>query len=484
MQHERPPRAELSGPPTQGEFTYSSATVPGLALLSDLVALAAAAVIAFAFCVSFNPILVEYYIVCAGFIGLIGYYLMSSSGMYEISAIMRPLARSDIVLVSIASAFLFYFAIALSLKVADIYSTQWIYSFFALSFLLVCTGRVLLKQVLLRLARRRMIGRSLVVLGTGPQARVLLDRMGRLKPYFTDVRGVFALGPAPEMPVFEGYPVLGSEEELLDYARANRIDDVVIAVPWNEDGTVTRVVEELKQLPVNVYMAMDLAGFRLEFRPVLGQLNQLPLFEIVQRPISGWHYFLKRVEDFVLASVLIVVAAPLMLLIAAAIKLDSRGPVFFMQKRLGFNNEEFEIYKFRTMTHRDAPETEVPQARRDDPRTTRIGRILRRSSLDELPQLFNVLEGTMSLVGPRPHALPHNEDYGRQIRGYFARHKVKPGITGWAQVNGLRGETDTLEKMKARVSHDVYYAENWSLLFDLRILVMTAFVVLFQKQAY
>ena len=258
----------------------------------------------------------------------------------------------------------------------------------------------------------------------------------------------------------------------------------MIAVPWNEDGTVTRVVEELKQLPVNVYMAMDLAGFRLEFRPVLGQLNQLPLFEIVQRPISGWHYFLKRVEDFVLASVLIVVAAPLMLLIAAAIKLDSRGPVFFMQKRLGFNNEEFEIYKFRTMTHRDAPEAEVPQARRDDPRTTRVGRILRRSSLDELPQLFNVLEGTMSLVGPRPHALPHNEDYGRQIRGYFARHKVKPGITGWAQVNGLRGETDTLEKMKARVSHDVYYAENWSLLFDLRILVMTAFVVLFQKQAY
>jgi putative colanic acid biosynthesis UDP-glucose lipid carrier transferase len=170
--------------------------------------------------------------------------------------------------------------------------------------------------------------------------------------------------------------------------------------------------------------------------------------------------------------------------VAIAIKLDTPGPVFFKQRRLGFNNREFEIYKFRSMRHRAQPEARTPQASRNDPRITRVGRIIRKTSIDELPQLFNVLNGTMSLVGPRPHALDHNEEYSRQIRGYFARHKVKPGITGWAQVNGLRGETETLDKMEARIRHDVYYAENWSLFFDIRILIQTVLVVLFQRSAY
>jgi exopolysaccharide biosynthesis polyprenyl glycosylphosphotransferase len=210
----------------------------------------------------------------------------------------------------------------------------------------------------------------------------------------------------------------------------------------------------------------------------------MPLFEVVQRPISGWGTILKAVEDYVLGTLLVVALSPLLLAIAVAIKLDSPGPVFFTQPRLGFNNRTFRIFKFRSMYHRKVPERRVQQASRGDPRVTRVGRFIRRTSLDELPQLFNVLNGTMSLVGPRPHAISHNEDYGARIRGYFARHKVKPGITGWAQINNLRGETETLCKMEARVRHDIYYAENWSLLFDLRILIVTVFVVLFQKSAY
>ena len=167
-----------------------------------------------------------------------------------------------------------------------------------------------------------------------------------------------------------------------------------------------------------------------------------------------------------------------------AIRLDSPGPVLFRQKRVGFNNQVFEIFKIRTMYHREHHGGMVAQARRDDPRVTRVGRLLRRTSLDELPQLLNVLNGTMSLVGPRPHALSHDRDFSRAVSGYFSRHKVRPGITGWAQVNGLRGEIDTSEKLQARVAHDIHYAENWSLLFDLRILVVTAFVVLFQRNAY
>jgi putative colanic acid biosynthesis UDP-glucose lipid carrier transferase len=166
------------------------------------------------------------------------------------------------------------------------------------------------------------------------------------------------------------------------------------------------------------------------------------------------------------------------------VRLDSPGPVIFNQERLGFNNRKFRIYKFRTMHASSVPETRTVQARKADPRVTRIGRFLRRSSLDELPQLLNVLLGNMSLVGPRPHAVDHNEEYSRLIRGYFARHRVKPGITGWAQVNGLRGETDTPEKMEARIRRDVYYTENWSLGFDLHILARTVVVLATGRNAY
>jgi putative colanic acid biosynthesis UDP-glucose lipid carrier transferase len=192
-------------------------------------------------------------------------------------------------------------------------------------------------------------------------------------------------------------------------------------------------------------------------------------------------------EDRVLAAAILVIILPLVLLIALAIKLDSRGPVIFRQKRYGFNNEVIEVLKFRSMyvdRCDKAVGAAVVQATKQDPRITRIGGILRRTSLDELPQFINVLMGTMSIVGPRPHAVSHNEQYARLIDEYLARHRVKPGITGWAQVNGLRGETETLEKMAQRVRYDLYYIENWSLLFDIRIILRTLFVGFVNQNAY
>lgn len=334
------------------------------------------------------------------------------------------------------------------------------------------------------LSQRRIIGRRTVILGDGEQARRFAQRVQATQPYFVSVIGVFADGGPQKCADFEGYPVIGDSAALLRYARASQVDDVVVAMPWSADKEVIAAIGLLKELPVNVYLTTDLIGFELAFRPVMGTLSELPMFEVVPKPLSGWSSVFKAIEDYLVAGVLVLALLPLLAIIALLIKIDSPGPVLFKQKRLGFNNKEFSIYKFRSMHHDQKRELTVRQARKGDPRVTRVGRVIRATSLDELPQLFNVLNGTMSLVGPRPHAISHNEEYGRQIRGYFARHKVKPGITGWAQVNGLRGETDTIEKMEARIRHDVFYADNWSLLFDLRILVMTALVVLFQKAAY
>jgi Undecaprenyl-phosphate glucose phosphotransferase len=463
---------------------YTSAIIPGLVMAFDIGAILLSGVVPYVAYVRFNPFILEYYVFAMVFVTAAGLILFDRAELYQMNAIMRPVARSDSVLAALVTAFLFFLTIAFSLKASEVYSRIWLYSFAGASFVSVVACRVLLYRVFRSLSRRGMIGRTMVVLGSGPQATRFLERLKRVNPYFTSVIGVYDQDHQRLGSQVAGQPVLGGIEDLIAAARQAKVDDVVVALPWNADGPVIQAVERLKELPVNVYISSDLIGFQLAFRPALGHFQQLPMFEVVQRPISGWSSVIKMAEDYLLASLALLLLSPLLILVAIAIKLDSPGPVFFMQPRLGFNNRRFEIYKFRSMYHCEVPEHRVRQATKGDPRVTRIGRIIRRTSIDELPQLLNVLNGTMSLVGPRPHALDHNEEWAEQVRGYFARHKVKPGITGWAQVNGFRGETDTVEKIKARVEHDVYYAENWSLLFDLRILLTTAFIVLFQKTAY
>lgn len=415
----------------------------------------------------------------------LGYLALANyAKLYTVNAIMRPVSRADDVMVAILTAVFLFFGMALSLDAADDYAREEVALFAIGSFVALVAMRVAAHRVLARLARRGVISRSMVVLGTGEQAQRLLIRLRRLNPYFVNVIGAFRLTPADAETAAPEMPMLGDAQDLIAYARARKVDDIVIAMPWSGGADLTTIIEKLKELPVNVHLSTDLVGYELALRPVMGAVEELSVFEVLRRPISGWSSAFKAIEDYVIASLVLLIVAPLMALIAVAIRLDSPGPVFFMQKRLGFNNKVFLIYKFRSMRHGPINDADVKQVSRRDPRVTRVGRIIRATSLDELPQLLNVLNGTMSLVGPRPHALYHNEEFGRAIRGYFARHKVKPGITGWAQVNGLRGETETVEKMEARIRHDIYYADNWSLFFDLKILVMTAFVFLFQRSAY
>jgi Undecaprenyl-phosphate glucose phosphotransferase len=252
---------------------------------------------------------------------------------------------------------------------------------------------------------------------------------------------------------------------------------------WSSPVDLNRAITRLSniQVEISIHPALN----ELEYPPQgLAITAGIARLTVQQRPLSGWDAPVKRAEDIVVATIALAIVAPLFVLIALAIKIDSRGPIIFRQERHGFNNNRILMFKFRSMIHELHPDPNIPQARRNDPRVTRVGAFLRRTSLDELPQLLNVLRGDMSMVGPRPHADAHNEKYARLIDGYLGRHRMKPGITGWAQVNGLRGETETTEQMRRRLDHDLFYIANWSLLLDIKVILMTFPVVLRGTNAY
>ncbi|MEM6978122.1 MAG: undecaprenyl-phosphate glucose phosphotransferase [Planctomycetota bacterium] len=274
----------------------------------------------------------------------------------------------------------------------------------------------------------------------------------------------------------------GNLNDLVDAAKRGDVETILVTLPMRAEGRIANLLEELSDTTASVYIVPDFFVFDL-LHSRWTQFGDLPAVSVFENPLFGIDGWTKRVSDVVLASLgLIVVGLP-MILIAAAIKLTSTGPVFFRQQRYGLDGQVIRVWKFRSMRVCDDGPV-VKQATAHDPRVTRLGAILRKTSLDELPQLFNVLDGSMSLVGPRPHASAHNEEYRRQIRGYMLRHKVRPGITGLAQVNGCRGETETIEKMKRRIDFDHQYIRSWSLWLDWRILVKTLWVAWKQPEAY
>jgi len=333
----------------------------------------------------------------------------------------------------------------------------------------------------MRLPRVRGIAtRTAVVVGAGPSARELAQRMMDAPGC-----GVRLLGFFDDRPSSGGagsLPLLGSLASVPDYVAAERVDHVYITLPVGSDA-MAKLNERLLDTTASVSFLPQVlsAGVpNLHIEEVAG----VPLFTSFDTPFAdSGRRLVKRATDVAVAAILLVVAAPLMALVGIAVKASSRGPILFRQRRHGLDGKEIIVYKFRTMTVMEDG-ARVEQARRLDPRVTRLGRLLRRSSLDELPQLINVLQGRMSVIGPRPHALAHNEQYRQLIAGYARRHKVKPGLSGWAQVNGCRGETKTVDAMRARVEHDLYYLRNWSLWLDLRIAVKTLVVLFRDPNAY
>lgn len=277
-------------------------------------------------------------------------------------------------------------------------------------------------------------------------------------------------------------PILGRLEDLAVYVQEHKIDQIYIALPMMQEARIIKLLDDLRDTTVSIYFIPDIFFFDL-IQARISDVNGIPVVSVCETPFSGARGLIKRLSDVVAASVILVLVSPLLLLIALGIKLSSPGPVLFKQRRYGLDGEEIVVYKFRSMSVCEDDDS-VVQASRGDARITGFGAFLRRTSLDELPQFVNVLQGRMSVVGPRPHAVAHNETYRKLIKGYMVRHKVRPGITGWAQVNGLRGETDTLEKMQSRIDYDLDYLRYWSMALDVKIILKTIFLVFLDRRAY
>ena len=373
--------------------------------------------------------------------------------------------------------------LAFSLKLTHVFSGTTILSWFlATPFALVLADSLRYPVAKWLASGQRGVQRCIIIgandVGIELARRMEQNHFGDLFCGFLDYRSSDRLSESPR------HPVTGScsAHDLADFVRRNSISRVYLALPISTAPRIEELLKELRDTTASVFFVPNIFAFDLvQARCV--EINGMPAFSICDSPLQGISSLWKRVFDVALACIALLLIWPVLLAVALAIKRSSAGPVLFKQRRYGLNGEEILIYKFRSMTVCEDG-IQVAQATPQDGRVTPLGAFLRRTSLDELPQIFNILEGKMSFVGPRPHAVAHNEAYRKLINGYMIRHKVRPGITGWAQVNGLRGETSTVEKMHLRVQYDLEYLKNWSLWLDLKIIARTALIVFNDRNAY
>ncbi len=391
------------------------------------------------------------------------------------------------VLTALFGTAMFVMTIGFLLKVSEDYSRLWAISWFMSAIVVLGAVRLGITGWMQGKKRQGLFNQRVAIFGAGEQG----DRFARYvranDRLTIDLVGFFDDRAADRISISPGNGAIqGDLDDLVQLIRASGVDQVIIALPWSAETRLQDIVSTLAVTPVRIRLAPDLASFAFAQRQVV-LLGDLPVMTLFERPISGLDRIIKRLEDLALLTILLPLTVPILLVAAVAIKLESKGPIFFRQDREGFNNKRFKIWKFRSMRI-DALEFDaINQASRNDPRITRVGAFLRRTSIDELPQLFNVIGGEMSLVGPRPHApstRAGNRFFGEIVSTYAGRHNVKPGMTGWAQVSGWRGETDTEEKLVRRLEHDLHYIENWSVGFDIYILFRTVWAVIAPKNAY
>lgn len=324
--------------------------------------------------------------------------------------------------------------------------------------------------------------RSAIIVGAGALGVKIARSLNENHHQGIDFIGFFEDRTGDRVQIKPGDQILGGLKRVAQYVSEQGIQEVYITLPLGQQPRIVELLDRLQGTTASLFFVPDVFGISI-IQGRLEDMNGIPVVGICETPFTGTNALTKRVSDIVLSIVILTLIAPLLVAIAIGVKISSAGPVIFRQKRNGLAGEKITVYKFRSMTTQDNGPV-VKQATKGDARVTRFGAFIRRTSLDELPQFINVLQGRMSIVGPRPHAVAHNDEYRQLIKAYMVRHKVRPGITGWAQVNGHRGETNTIEKMRARVEYDLEYLRNWSLSLDMQILVRTIRLVFFDRNAY
>jgi putative colanic acid biosynthesis UDP-glucose lipid carrier transferase len=372
--------------------------------------------------------------------------------------------------------------LAYATKYSETFSRRVLLTWFVVAPLLILGGRIYLASVMSRLMISSKSKRHAVIAGVNTIAMSLAEKVAENPNFGMVTEGFFEDRSRERLGVGIELPILGQLTELPNYVRKHKTDIIFIAMPIKNVQRVTELLDELHDTTASIYFVPDVLVFDLiQSRTV--DIKGIPAISLCETPFYGFRGVAKRISDLVIALIAIVLTSPIVLVAVILIKATSRGSVVFKQRRYGLDGREIVVYKFRTMTVSE-DDTEVKQATRDDRRLTPIGGFLRRYSIDELPQLINVLQGRMSIVGPRPHAVVHNEEYRKVIKGYMVRHKVAPGITGLAQISGYRGETETVEKMQRRIELDLEYLRHWTLALDIRIIFKTIAILFSDKTAY
>jgi putative colanic acid biosynthesis UDP-glucose lipid carrier transferase len=354
----------------------------------------------------------------------------------------------------------------------------WLVATPLLQWIAVWVGQRVVRSTSARAEARR----TAIVIGAGPLGVKVARALADSEDHGIDFIGYFDDRTDDRVHELASKQRLGGLKDVAEYIRRHGVREVFITLPLGSQPRIVELLEQMQGTTASLFFVPDVFGISI-IQGRLQDMNGVPVVGICETPFTGTNELVKRVSDVILASLILLLISPLLLVLAIGVKLSSPGPIIFKQRRNGLDGEEIVVYKFRSMRAQDNGPV-VRQATKGDARITPFGAFIRRTSLDELPQFFNVLQGRMSIVGPRPHAVAHNEEYRRLIKAYMVRHKVKPGITGWAQVNGHRGETDTIEKMQARVEYDLEYLRNWSLGLDLQIIVRTIRLVFFDRNAY
>ncbi|WP_442754063.1 undecaprenyl-phosphate glucose phosphotransferase [Methylocystis sp. JAN1] len=479
--------AEIASNSAPGK-SYSPIVLAGLVRLVELVLLLGAGVLIHEIYVAANwGRSLDYYLVMPA-MALSAIVAIQSLGLYATSAFRAPMRNG----LKIAAAWSLVFVAALIVlfffKLDDSFSRVWLLGWYVSGLALLAGERLALSLIVRMLTRQGKLDRRTVIVGGGELADPVLRDLAAQNDSDLQILGLFDDRTDKRSPdVVAGYPKLGSIDDLVEFARHTRIDLVIFALPISAEARLLQMLRKLWILPIDIRLAAHTN--KLRFRPrSYSYIGNVPVIDVFDKPIADWDVVVKYIFDKVVGAICLVLLSPVMALIALAVKLDSPGPVLFKQVRHGFNNENIEVYKFRSMYVEKLDYAATKQVTRGDPRVTRVGRFIRKTSLDELPQLFNVVfKGNLSLVGPRPHAVisrAADHLYDEVVDGYFARHRVKPGLTGWAQINGWRGETDTPEKIQKRVECDLYYIENWSIFLDVYILALTPFALIKAENAY